>query len=60
ICGKKVTLENLEESLKNISEYSTSSGIIIKCASKTKHARLIRVLNVCEKTGFKKISLMSI
>lgn len=57
--GKNVTLDSMDEYLSKLGSISSSRGVIVKCAPRSSHARLIRVLNLCEKTGFDNISLFS-
>lgn len=54
-----VTLEGLDKLLTKLAGYGTSQTVVITCGSASAHGDLVRVLDICAKTGMKNLSVVS-
>ena len=57
--GRAEPFRRLQQKFHRLAERDVSPGIRIICDSEAQHERLIRILNLCEKTRLKNITLMS-
>lgn len=57
--GRKVTLASLERQLTRLASFSTSVSVIIKCTGDSRHANLVKLLDVCAKAGLTNLSVFS-
>ncbi|MBN2301593.1 MAG: biopolymer transporter ExbD [Lentisphaerae bacterium] len=57
--GAKVNLDRIDRILSHVAEFTTRASVIITCSSDSKHSDLIKVLDLCSKTGMTNIALMT-
>ena len=55
--GRKCDLQLLERILKEAASNDPQTTVIIKCGDNARHAKLIRLLDLCKTTGITKITL---
>jgi len=58
--GQQVSLRDIERHFRRLAGYSTKPSVIIKCTGDSPHANLVKLLDVCHKTGLTKISVFSL
>jgi biopolymer transport protein ExbD len=56
---RNVDLMEMDRQLTKLAEFSKNVPLIIKCTGDSTHERLVRVLDLCSKAGFTKISVFS-
>ncbi len=57
--GRAVSEEELTRILNRLASFSTSQTVLITCAGRSEHARLIDVLDICAGAGLNKLSVVS-
>lgn len=57
--GQPVSIADLKDWLVQASQNTPDANIVILCSDKTKHYKLVDVMNVCRKSPLKKISLVA-
>jgi len=57
--GRKVRLAELDRTLSRLASVSTSVSIVIKCTNDSPHQNLVKVLDICAKSGLKNLSVFS-
>ena len=60
INDKQVTLKTLEGVLKKLASISEDQTVVIKCSPRSKHSRLVQVLDLCTMVGLRNLSVMSL
>jgi biopolymer transport protein ExbD len=56
---KPVGLEEMDRLLGKLADRGYRSGVVVTCSAESEHARLVSVLDLCEKAGLRDIALMS-
>lgn len=56
---KQVDLTEMDRQLTKLASFSKSVPVIIKCTGDSSHESLVRILDLCAKTGLTKISVFS-
>ncbi len=56
---RQVSLEGLDQLLTKLAGYGTGQTVVITCGSASSHGDLVRVLDLCAKTGMTNLSVMS-
>jgi biopolymer transport protein ExbD len=59
INDKRVPISDLEVLVAKLASYSKEQTILIMCASLSRHADLVHVLDLCTKSGLKNLSVIS-
>ncbi|MCK5845758.1 MAG: biopolymer transporter ExbD, partial [Victivallales bacterium] len=57
--GRAVSRDQLASILKRLASFSSSQTVLITCAGRSEHARLIDLLDLCAECGLTKLSVMS-
>ncbi|MCC6581003.1 MAG: biopolymer transporter ExbD, partial [Phycisphaeraceae bacterium] len=57
--GNQVRLADLNNHLKRVASFSKNVSVIIKCTGDSRHANLVKVLDVCSEAGLKNLSVFS-
>jgi biopolymer transport protein ExbD len=57
--GRAVSKEELSRILNRLASFSTSQTVLITCAARSEHARLVDVLDICSGSGLNKLSVVS-
>jgi biopolymer transport protein ExbD len=55
-----VTLGEIDRCLAEVASLDNSAPILIRCTDRSRHQKLVEVLDLCAKHGLKKISLFSL
>ena len=58
--GRLVRLGELDRAIERLSGYSKTSMVLIKCTIDSPHAMLVQALNICNKHGMTKLSILTI
>lgn len=56
---REVSMEALDRLLVKLAGYGTGQTVVITCGSISKHGDLVKVLDLCAKSGMKNLSVMS-
>ena len=59
INDREVGLNKLDELLVKLAGYGQDQTVVITCASLSNHGDLVRVLNLCAKSGLRNLSVVS-
>ncbi len=57
--GRAVSRTELHSILNRLASFSKSQTVLITCAGKSEHAKLIDVLDICAESGLSKLSVVS-
>lgn len=57
--GRQLRLADLDRHLTRVASFSTGVAVIIKCTNDSRHANLVKLLDVCSGAGLKNISVFS-
>jgi len=57
--GRAVSQQELATILKRLAGISTSQTVLITCAGRSEHARLVEVLDLCAECGLSQLSVVS-
>jgi biopolymer transport protein ExbD len=57
--GRRVSSQGLANFLEEVSKYSKTQNIFVKCAWDSPHENLVRCLDYCNKNGLMEISVLS-
>ncbi len=57
--GRQVRLADLERHLNRVASFSTSIAVIVKCTGDSRHANLVKLLDICSAAGLRNISVFS-
>ncbi|MCE9614592.1 MAG: biopolymer transporter ExbD [Lentisphaerae bacterium] len=58
--GNQVRLSDLTSHLKRVASFSKNVSVIIKCTGDSRHANLVKLLDVCAEAGLKNLSVFSL
>jgi biopolymer transport protein ExbD len=57
--GRAVDRQELASILNRLASFSTSQTVLITCAGKSDHAKLVDVLDICAESGLTQLSVVS-
>lgn len=57
--GRRVSLDSLDSQLTRLANFSTKLSVVIKCTGDSPHQHLVRLLDVCAKSGLSNLSVFS-
>ncbi len=57
--GARLEFSNVVEQLKNIRELNPDTTIMINCGPNAKHQKLIKLLDLCDELGLRKLNLVN-
>ena len=57
---RPVSFASLGRYLNELASYSKTISVIIKCTPESRHAELVKLLNICAKEGLTRLSVFSI
>ena len=57
--GRRVSLDTLDRQFGRLAKYNKNMSVIIKCTSDSPHANLIKLLNMCQKSGLRNLAVFS-
>jgi biopolymer transport protein ExbD len=57
--GRRVSLQHLDSQLSRLAGFSTKISVVIKCTGGSPHANLVKLLDICSKSGLTNLSVFS-
>jgi len=57
--GRHVSLQHLDSQLSRLAGFSTKISVVIKCTAGSPHANLVKLLDICSKSGLTNLSVFS-
>jgi len=57
--GRQVSLRELDRQFQRLAQYDPSVSVIVKCTGDSPHANLVKLLDICSKSGLRNIAVFS-
>ncbi|MBL7114587.1 MAG: biopolymer transporter ExbD [Kiritimatiellae bacterium] len=57
--GRNVSLQHLDSQLSRLAGFSTKISVVIKCTAGSPHSNLVKLLDICSKSGLTNLSVFS-
>jgi biopolymer transport protein ExbD len=57
--GRQVSLKELDRQFQRLAQYDRNISVIVKCTGDSPHANLVKLLDICSKSGLRNIAVFS-
>lgn len=57
--GRQVSIRELDRQFQRLAQYDQKVSVIVKCTGDSPHANLVKLLDICAKSGLKNIAVFS-